>query len=83
MKSNNGKAVSHFDFISYEYSTRTLMVPIYCSLFNVILDTGILPDTWLIGCIKQIFKNKGSPVYPGNYRPITILSCLGKIFTAF
>ena len=84
MKSNNGKAVSNFDFISNEYlkSTRNIMVSIFCSLFNVILHTGILPETWLIGSIKPIFKNKGSSLDQGNYRPITILSCLGKIFTA-
>jgi hypothetical protein len=41
-----------------------------------------LPDIWLIGSIKPIYKNKGNPLDPKNFRPITILSCLGKLFTA-
>ena len=31
--------------------------------------------------IQPIFKNKGSPRDPCNYRPITLISCLGKVFT--
>jgi len=28
-----------------------------------------------------LFKNKGKSDEPKNYRPISILSCLGKLFT--
>jgi hypothetical protein len=42
----------------------------------------ISPDIWLIGSIKPIYKNKGNPLDPKHFRPITILSCLGKPFTA-
>ena len=35
-----------------------------------------------MGTIKPIFKNKGDPKLPENYRPITILSCFGKLFTS-
>lgn len=41
-----------------------------------------MPDIWLVGNIKPIYKNKGNPLDPKNFRPITILSCLGKLFTA-
>jgi hypothetical protein len=58
------------------------MSPLFVVLFNYILDHGVIPDAWLIGTIKPIYKNKGSPKDPVNYRPITILSCLGKIFTS-
>ena len=30
----------------------------------------------------NIFKNKGDPLLPENYRPITLLSCLVKLFTS-
>jgi hypothetical protein len=50
--------------------------------FNTILNSGIIPDTWLIWTIKPIYKKKGPPLNPENFRPIFILSCLGKILTA-
>lgn len=63
-------------------STVTLMCPLYVKLFNVILDTGIVPECWTLGNIRPIFKNKGDPKNPENYRPITLLSNFGKLFTA-
>ena len=38
--------------------------------------------SWLNGRIRPIFKNKGDSSNPENYRPITILSCLSKLFTS-
>ena len=50
-------------------------------LFNVILDTGIFPEQWSVGIIKPLYKNTGAKDNPNNYRGITILSCLGKLFS--
>ena len=63
-------------------NTCNAMLPLYCKLFNIIFDTGIIPESWSLGTIKPIFKNKGDPKQPENYRPITILSCFGKLFTS-
>jgi hypothetical protein len=41
-----------------------------------------MPSSWLIRMIKPFYKNKGDKFDPKNYRPITIVSCLGKLFTA-
>ena len=57
-------------------------MPIYEKLFNFVFDSGLLPNAWLEGSIRPIYKNKGDPKMVQNYRPITILSCLGKVFTA-
>ena len=72
------------DNILNEYlkSTKEIFLPVYEALFNKIFDSGILPISWLEGSITPIYKNKGSTADPTNYRPITILSCLGKVFTA-
>ena len=56
-------------------------MPVYLKFFNIIYESGFVPEEWLIGIVKPIYKNKGDPTKPDNYRPITLLSCLGKVFT--
>ncbi|MEW8548549.1 MAG: reverse transcriptase family protein, partial [Candidatus Thiodiazotropha sp.] len=79
----NNKACSNDNILNeYIKSSVEIMMPIYVSFFNMVLNTGILPDSWLEGIIKPIYKRKGDPLQPENYRPITILSCFGKLFTS-
>ena len=66
----------------YIISTKELFMPVYEKLFNLILDNGIVPTDWLKGNIIPIYKNKGHKEDPANYRPITLLSCIGKVFTS-
>lgn len=63
-------------------TTINVMAPIYVKLFNLIFDSGFVPDNWTLGNILPIYKNKGNINLAENYRPITLLSCLGKVFTA-
>ena len=58
------------------------LIPAIVKLFNVILETGIIPTDWTIGIIKALYKNKGDINDVNNYRGITLLSCLGKLFTS-
>lgn len=78
----NNKAPG-YDNVMNEHIKTTMsnFLPLYENLFNIIFDTGIVPEEWLIGIIRPIYKNKGDPSNPENYRPITLLSCLGKVFT--
>ncbi len=55
---------------------------IIVKLFNVVLRSGIVPTDWCVGMIKPLYKKKGSADDPDNYRGITLLSCVGKLFTA-
>ena len=36
-------------------STAHIMIPTYVKLFNLILDSGIIPESWTVGTIKPIF----------------------------
>ena len=50
-------------------------------MFDVILTSAHVYDSWAIGKIVPIFKNKGNNTDPSNYRSITQLGCLEKAFT--
>lgn len=49
------------------------------SLFNQSYQLGILPSAWKEGIILPIPKPGRDPSLPTSYRPITLLSCLGKL----
>lgn len=82
-KLSNNKAPG-IDLIKNEFlmNSPVSVVNLITSLFNLVINTGIIPTTWTIGVVKPIFKGKGSPHDVDNYRGITLLSCLGKLFTA-
>ena len=71
------------DFIKNEYlkNCPENVVALIVKIFNLILQTGHVPFEWCVGLIVPIFKKKGSHFDPNNYRGITLLSCLGKLFT--
>ena len=72
------------DQIQNEYikSSSDTMLPTYVLLFNFVYSQGVVPESWNSGIIKPIYKGKGSTNNPDNFRPITILSCMSKLFTA-
>ena len=79
----NGKAAGT-DKILNEFIKSTFheMKFVYVDLFNRVLSDGKIPESWTIGMITPIYKNKGDKMDVNNYRGITILSCLGKLFTS-
>ena len=59
---------------------KEFIAPYICILFNKIYDTGIYPEAWTKGIIVPIFK-KGEKNNPSNYRGITLVNSLAKIFS--
>ena len=55
------------------------MMPAYLKLFNSVLTSGRMPNTWCRGLITPIYKSGGRND-PSNYRGICVSSCLGKLF---
>ena len=60
-------------------SSLNELMPVYLKLFNAVLSSGTMPQTWCGGLITPIFKS-GTKNDPSNYRGICISSCLGKLF---
>ena len=49
------------------------------SIFRSSFNTGQVPEDWRLANVTPLFK-KGSKCDPGNYRPVSLTSVLGKIF---
>ena len=56
---------------------QPLSVPL-CELINLVFETGKFPDILKIAKVIPTFK-KGDPLNCNNYRPISLLSNIGKI----
>ena len=76
----NGKATG-LDGVPAEFYKLSgdFLVPYLLILFNNILDTGVFPDSWNIGMILSLYKS-GKVNEPNNYRGISVLNTMGKIF---
>ena len=53
---------------------------LFLSLINLSFTTGVFPSALKIAKVTPVFKNKGSPLFCSNYRPISLLSNLDKIY---
>ena len=63
----------------FKYGADALLPYLY-NLFNKCLMRGYFPESWSEGHIVPIFKS-GDQSEASNYRGITLLSTLGKLFT--
>ena len=82
-KLKNNKACG-IDMIRNEFIKNCSkdVIEVITNLFNLILDSGVIPTNWCLGIIIPLYKNEGSVNDPDNYRGITLLSCLSKLFTS-
>jgi hypothetical protein len=56
-----------------------MIIPFLTMLFNLSMETGMLPRQWKTSIISPIYK-KGSKNLPCNYRPIALTSVLCRVF---
>jgi hypothetical protein len=70
------------DLILNEFikTSANMLITFYTNLFNTVFESGEVPEAWTSGLIIPIYK-KGDPTDPSNYRGITLVSALGKVYT--
>ena len=71
-KSNDGVSTKGFKIIA------PVIVEYLTEIFNISINTGIVPDCYKDTIVIPIFK-KGQKDLPDNYRPIALLLLCGKI----
>jgi hypothetical protein len=81
-KLKNGKAPG-LDEISSEFlkAAENIFVPFLTKLFNELYDKGLFPESWCQSAIIPLFK-KGDINNPENYRGISLLNTVSKVFTS-
>ena len=61
-------------------NTLFFIIPVLTKLFNKLLDGGDFPESWGQSILYPILK-KGNVNDPNNYRGISLIDVLNKIFT--
>ena len=64
------------------HETALFIAPSLTYIFNLSLNTLTFPDSWKSAVICPLFKNRGSRKDPSNYRPVSLLSAVGKTMDA-
>ena len=78
LKNNKAAGIDNIPAEFFKFSNGVLLEPIVL-LFNKVFDTGNYPRAWCEGIINPVHK-QGSKFQPENFRKITIVSALGKLF---
>ena len=56
------------------------LYPVILIIFNMMLSCAVFPTNWCRTIVVALFKNKGIPTIPKNYRPVTLVYMLYKWF---
>lgn len=72
------------DLISAEMlaASADIIAPYLHKLFKGIWQSGVIPQIWKDANIIPVYKNKGCKLSCSNYRPISLLSIVGKLFAS-
>jgi hypothetical protein len=83
-KAKNGKAVGTYGYpVEFwkELCKKESISEILVKLMNKMYETGDFPSGWKTSMLHMIYKGKGDKRDPDNYRGISLLSTLSKVYT--
>ena len=58
----------------------SILIPVLTKLFNFCISTNSIPDEWKSAVVTPLYKNKGSRADLNNYRAISVLPPIAKVF---
>ncbi len=83
-RSKSKSSPSPIDRIPYQiFKHCPTLVTALADLYNTSWSVAAIPEAWKQGVIRLIPKSSAaaSPDDPGNFRPIALTSCIGKVYT--
>lgn len=75
-KSRGDDGISNFVLKKLSLKFVTLLATLFNQLYNI----AYFPHTWKHALVVPILKKGKSPSIPSSYRPISLLSCLSKLY---
>jgi hypothetical protein len=60
-------------------NAKHILFPFLLKIYRYVFHSGDYPNQWAEGILHLIHK-KGDTNDPGNYRDITLLNCIGKLY---
>ena len=83
LKRTKSKSAPGADGISYHVlkAVSSILSPWLADLFEWCRSRGVVLNEWKTGITTLLYK-KGDETAPQNWRPITLLSCLSKLYSS-
>ena len=81
-KSKSGSACG-YDELPYEVLKSPVIIACLQQLFQYVFDSGVIPSVWRRAIVCPILKDLSSDRRdPMNYRGISLLTCINKLYTS-
>ena len=77
-------SASGYDENPYRVLKYPIIIETLHNTFQLVFDTSIIPSVWRKAIICPILKDYSTdPRVPMNYRGVSLLSCISKLYSAF